>query len=63
LLCQRICVHSHFHDFLVVYEKRIGILVDEISGRSMSAVRIASMLKIARSALTHAADPARMLLV
>jgi phosphoserine phosphatase RsbU/P len=56
-------VAGDFYDFIVVDEKRIGILVADVSGHGMPAALIASMLKIALSAQgTHAADPAQVLL-
>jgi sigma-B regulation protein RsbU (phosphoserine phosphatase) len=56
-------VAGDFYDFMVVDEKRIGILVADVSGHGMPAALIASMLKIALSAQgSHAADPAQVLL-
>jgi serine phosphatase RsbU (regulator of sigma subunit) len=56
-------VAGDFYDFIVVDEKHIGILVADVSGHGMPAALIASMLKIALSSqLSHAADPARVLL-
>jgi phosphoserine phosphatase RsbU/P len=56
-------VAGDFYDFIAVDEKRIGILVADVSGHGMPAALIASMLKIALSAQgTHAADPAQVLL-
>ena len=56
-------VAGDFYDFMVVDEKRIGILVADVSGHGMPAALIASMLKIALSAQgPHAADPAQVLL-
>ena len=56
-------VAGDFYDFLVMDEKRIGILVADVSGHGMPAALIASMLKIAFSAqAAHAADPAQVLL-
>jgi phosphoserine phosphatase RsbU/P len=56
-------VAGDFYDFIVVDEKRIGILVADVSGHGMPAALIASMLKIALSAQgAHAADPAEVLL-
>jgi len=55
-------VAGDFYDFLVVDEKRIGILVADVSGHGMPAALIASMLKIAFAAQSaHACDPARVL--
>jgi serine phosphatase RsbU (regulator of sigma subunit) len=56
-------VAGDFYDFIVVDEKRIGILVADVSGHGMPAALIASMLKIALSSqVGHAADPAAVLL-
>ena len=56
-------VAGDFYDFIVVDEKRVGILVADVSGHGMPAALIASMLKIALAAQwTNAADPARVLL-
>jgi serine phosphatase RsbU (regulator of sigma subunit) len=55
-------VAGDFYDFLVVDEKRIGILIADVSGHGMPAALIASMLKIAFAAQSaHACDPARVL--
>jgi sigma-B regulation protein RsbU (phosphoserine phosphatase) len=51
-----------FYDFIVVDEKRIGMLVADVSGHGTPASLIASMLKISLADQTaHAAAPARML--
>ena len=56
-------VAGDFFDFLVVDEKRVGILVADVSGHGMPAALIASMLKIALAAQApNAADPAEVLL-
>jgi sigma-B regulation protein RsbU (phosphoserine phosphatase) len=56
-------VAGDFYDFIVVDEKRIGILVADVSGHGMPAALIASMLKIALSAqVAHASNPAQVLL-
>src|SRR6267154_534987 len=56
-------VAGDFYDFIVVDERRIGILVADVSGHGMPAALIASMLKIALSSQgPHAADPAQVLL-
>jgi phosphoserine phosphatase RsbU/P len=55
-------VAGDFYDFIAIDEKRIGILVADVSGHGMPAALIASMLKIALGAQTHCAlDPARVL--
>jgi sigma-B regulation protein RsbU (phosphoserine phosphatase) len=55
-------VAGDFYDFIVVDEKRIGILVADVSGHGLPAALIASMLKGALAAQTpHASDPARVL--
>jgi len=55
-------VAGDFYDFIVVDNKRVGILVADVSGHGMPAALIASMLKIALAAQsTHADDPARVL--
>jgi phosphoserine phosphatase RsbU/P len=56
-------VAGDFYDFMVVDEKRVGILVADVSGHGMPAALIASMLKIAFAAQSaHAHDPALVLL-
>ncbi len=56
-------VAGDFFDFIVVDERRIGILVADVSGHGMPAALIASMLKIALSSqVGHADDPAEVLL-
>jgi phosphoserine phosphatase RsbU/P len=55
-------VAGDFYDFLIVDEKRTGVLIADVSGHGMPAALIASMLKIALAAQkAHAADPARVL--
>ncbi len=55
-------VAGDFYDFVAVDEKRIGILVADVSGHGMPAALIASMLKIAFAAQSaHACDPALVL--
>jgi serine phosphatase RsbU (regulator of sigma subunit) len=55
-------VAGDFYDFIVVDEKRIGILVADVSGHGMPAALISSMLKIALSAQSGCAlDPAGVL--
>jgi len=55
-------VAGDFYDFIVVDDKRLGILVADVSGHGMPAALIASMLKIALAAqVPNAADPAQVL--
>jgi CheY-like chemotaxis protein len=55
-------VAGDFYDFLPIDERRIGILVADVSGHGMPAALIASMLKIALDGQTACAtDPARVL--
>jgi serine phosphatase RsbU (regulator of sigma subunit) len=55
-------VAGDFYDFIPIDEKRIGILVADVSGHGMPAALIASMLKIALDGQTACAtDPARVL--
>lgn len=55
-------VGGDFYDFIVLDDKRLGILVADVSGHGMPAALIASMLKIALAAQTNwAADPAKVL--
>jgi sigma-B regulation protein RsbU (phosphoserine phosphatase) len=56
-------VAGDFYEFCVIDEKRIGILVADVSGHGMPAALIASMLKIAFAAQTECAnDPVQVLL-
>jgi len=55
-------VAGDFYDFLCVDEKRVGILVADVTGHGVPAALIASMLKVAFASQTaHACDPARVL--
>ena len=55
-------VAGDFYDFATVDEKRLGILVADVSGHGVPASLISSMVKIAfASQLPHADDPARVL--
>jgi phosphoserine phosphatase RsbU/P len=55
-------VAGDFYDFLVIDEKRIGVLVADVTGHGVPAALIASMLKVAFAGQTaHADDPARVL--
>jgi phosphoserine phosphatase RsbU/P len=56
-------VAGDFYDCIEVDEKRIGILVADVSGHGMPAALISSMLKIALAAQSaNACDPALVLL-
>jgi phosphoserine phosphatase RsbU/P len=55
-------VAGDFYDFLCIDEKRVGILVADVTGHGVPAALIASMLKVAfASQASHAHDPARVL--
>jgi phosphoserine phosphatase RsbU/P len=55
-------VAGDFYDFLCVDEKRVGILVADVTGHGVPAALIASMLKVAFAGqAVHAHDPARVL--
>ena len=55
-------VAGDFYDFLPVDEKRIGVLVADVTGHGIPAALIASMLKVAFAGQApHADDPARVL--
>lgn len=55
-------VAGDFYDFLVVDDKRIGVLIADVTGHGVPAALIASMLKVAFAAqFAHADDPARVL--
>ncbi len=55
-------VAGDFYDFIRIDEKRIGVLVADVSGHGMPAALISSMLKIALAAQSDfASDPARVL--
>src|SRR5580693_6944957 len=55
-------VAGDFYDFIIVDEKRVGILVADVSGHGLPSALIASMLQVALTAqASHAADPARVL--
>jgi phosphoserine phosphatase RsbU/P len=55
-------VAGDFYDFLWVDEKRVGILVADVTGHGVPAALIASMLKVAfASQAAHAQDPAHVL--
>jgi phosphoserine phosphatase RsbU/P len=55
-------VAGDFYDFLVMDERRVGILVADVTGHGVPAALIASMLKTALAAeAAHAPDPAQVL--
>lgn len=55
-------VAGDFYDFLCIDERRLGILVADVSGHGVPAALIASMVKVAFSAqLDHADNPAQVL--
>jgi serine phosphatase RsbU (regulator of sigma subunit) len=55
-------VAGDFYDFIVVDDKRVGILVADVTGHGVPAALIASMLKVAFTAQSAlAADPAQVL--
>ncbi len=55
-------VAGDFYDFILIDEKRLGILVADVSGHGLPSALIASMLKVALAAQSpHAFDPARVL--
>lgn len=55
-------VAGDFYDFLVVDEKRVGILVADVTGHGVPAALIASMLKVAFAGqAAHAAEPPQVL--
>jgi sigma-B regulation protein RsbU (phosphoserine phosphatase) len=55
-------VAGDFYDFIVVDDKRVGILVADVSGHGLPAALIASMLKVALAAQSqHAFDPSLVL--
>jgi phosphoserine phosphatase RsbU/P len=55
-------VAGDFYDFLVVDDRRVGLLIADVSGHGVPAALVASMVKVAIAAQAeHAADPAKVM--
>src|SRR5271167_4383757 len=55
-------VAGDFYDFIVVGEKRVGILIADVSGHGLPAALIASMLQVALTAqVRHVSEPGKVL--
>jgi phosphoserine phosphatase RsbU/P len=55
-------VAGDFYDFLVIDEKRVGVLIADVTGHGIPAALIASMLKVAFAGQAlHAHDPSLVL--
>ena len=55
-------VAGDFYDFIIVDDKRVGILVADVSGHGLPSALIASMLQVALTAqAAHACEPERVL--
>jgi sigma-B regulation protein RsbU (phosphoserine phosphatase) len=55
-------VAGDFYDFLVVDDRRMGVLIADVSGHGIPAALVASMVKVAIAAqAAHAADPGKVM--
>jgi serine phosphatase RsbU (regulator of sigma subunit) len=55
-------VAGDFYDFLVVDDRRVGMLIADVSGHGVPAALVASMVKVAIAAQAeHADDPAKVI--
>jgi serine phosphatase RsbU (regulator of sigma subunit) len=55
-------VAGDFYDFIILDDKRVGILVADVSGHGLPSALIASMLQVALTAqVAHAPEPERVL--
>lgn len=55
-------VAGDFYDFLVVDDRRVGLLIADVSGHGVPAALVASMVKVAIAAQAeHAHDPAKVM--
>jgi len=55
-------VAGDFYDFLVVDDRRVGVLIADVSGHGVGAALVASMVKVAIAAQAeHAHDPAKVM--
>ncbi len=55
-------VAGDFYDFLVVDDRRVGVLIADVSGHGIGAALVASMVKVAIAAQAgHADDPAKVM--
>ena len=55
-------VAGDFYDFLVVDDRRVGVLIADVSGHGVPAALVASMVKVAIAAQAeHADDPAKVM--
>jgi sigma-B regulation protein RsbU (phosphoserine phosphatase) len=55
-------VAGDFYDFLVLDDRRMGVLISDVSGHGVPAALVASMVKVAiASQAEHADDPAKVM--